>query len=281
MSHYKQVLALLICALVCVNAGAQRTARAQQQIDRTSKAIYATYKAAIVQIYADSQPKGTGFFISANGVILTANHVVAKPPKPPDPANRPEAPAYLPNLKVKLIDGTMVDATPVLDAPSDDSKAHDYAILKTDRIKTAYLKLGSSTEIGEGDALSTIGYPFSPPTPWLLTVTMAGRYPSDQGNVVAFQGPANRGLSGAPVIDNRTGNVIGIVSTKIAGITPNLAAARDVVNASQARIVIAGVDPNAAIRDLTDVLDQFLISGMGVAVAIEYAKTSAASVLPK
>lgn len=256
-------------AVVCLLTGKNVCA----QKDRyTAKSVFTSYRAAIVQVIASQTFKGgvlkstgTGFVVSSNGVILTANHVVS-------PAGLQ---GYLTDIEIKLSDGRLVKASPVVKAPSDESKFHDYAILRTaEDLKLTSLKLGTWKEVTEGDQLTTLGYALNLPGPVLLTVTAAGCFPIESRDVVTFQGPNNRGLSGAPLVSNRTGNVVGIVTSRLVGISDKLEDIRKGAAIAAGSIRLSGVDPNAAILELTNVLDAYLMSGMGAAIAIDYAKTS-------
>jgi hypothetical protein len=67
------------------------------------------------------------------------------------------------------------------------------------------------------------------------------------------------------------------VTTKFVGLTSELEKAKDMGSANQQMHVTAGgMDVGAAIGGLATILDNFLISGMGGAVSIEYAKQAVA-----
>lgn len=235
----------------------------------TSKAVFTKYKTAIVKVIAGNSG-GTGFIVSDNTAI-TANHIV----------NPLGTSAYATGIQVVLTDGRVISVEPVLAAPSEASQIQDYAILRSkESLKVIPLHLGSWQDVVEGDDLTTIGYPLNI-GPSLLTLTVAARLPSSIGvNYIVFQGPNNKGLSGAPLISNKTGEVVGIVSTKFVGISPKLEETRVAARGQPGvtmRVRTAGINPVEAIVELTNILDNFLISGMGGGIAIDYAKTSAAS----
>jgi S1-C subfamily serine protease len=240
----------------------------------TSKEIYDKYSHAVVEVQVGSG-FGTGFIVSNTGLILTANHVVAPAPNPN---------AYASAISVKLFDGRVVNAKPVLSAPSADSLAHHYALLKISPVVGPTFEIGAWNEVSPGDTLTTMGFALQPESPLLLTAVVSGLFRGPPSNIILFQGPANKGLSGGPLISNSSGKVIGIVTNKLAGITKELDETRNQIiqstsgqNGVTMTIKMAGMDPLKATLDLINVLDQYLISGMGVAISIEYAKTAATS----
>jgi S1-C subfamily serine protease len=263
MSQIRSYRLLIVSVWVFLLAPANEVA-AQHQ---TPKALFGRYKSAVVAILASGNFQGTGFAISPRRIV-TANHVVTTEDRA----------SYLPNIQVKLFDGTLLNAVPAVSSPPSDSQLRDYALLNTARdLAAPYLKLGTWDEISEGDELVAIGYPLG--LRLLLTLTVAGRFPLDGIDAILFQGPNNRGLSGGPVISVSTGNVVGVVTSKLVGITRELSDMRKTIlqTRRQGSVIIAGVNPNEAIFQLTNVLDAYLISGMGAAVAIDYAKTASAS----
>ena len=76
------------------------------------------------------------------------------------------------------------------------------------------------------------------------------------------------------VILSRTGRVVGITSNRIAGIGKELDDTREHIRSVQrsGSVRNMGVDTNQAILALTDVLDKFLMSGMGVAIAVDHVR---------
>jgi len=254
------------------------TALSEKSITKISKKLFSRFSQSIVKINCPGIPSmnipgktGTGFFVSANGIILTAGHVV----EIPIPGNQ-IAPCQ--NLQVVLPDGRPLAAQLAANL-SVESVRNDYAVLKTGESETVPIPVGSWTEVKEGDDLTIIGYPLDEPSPFLLQATVAARFamPSPVSgatvNAVFFQSPANVGLSGSPVISNKSGKVVGIVSSKLVGLSPGLESILQQVSLPQSGgIVIGGVNFIPTMKELLQMLNERLISGMGGAVAVDYAK---------
>lgn len=262
---------LTLVLLTCLGHKANGAQPSPTNLD----SLIAQSRAALVQVMASGSVMGTGFITSPDGFVATANHVVTSRVIV---GNRTVV-RYLPNIQVKLSDGRTLAAEPAV-AISNESVIHDYVFLKTRERNLPYLNLGTWNEVTEGDHLTTLGYALNSPSPLLITATVAGRFaiPSSADgsmvNAILFQGPANRGLSGAPLISNATGNVVGIVTDKLVGLSPELQNVKNQIKTArrQGSVQIMGVETNDAMLAIIELLDAHLISGMGAAVAIDYAK---------
>jgi len=178
-----------------------------------------------------------------------------------------------------------------------DSVGQDYAILKVDgKTNLPSLPLGSSDGVVVGSDAAIIGFPFSAITledrhvsvkfclsvtitaSDLETVPVAGTKkigPRDVAvqadtkvNVVYFQGPSVKGISGSPIISRDTGRVIGIVTLKLTGITPALNNLRE--RGKNTGIAFSGIgDPGLAFGQVIDVMDEQLANGLGAATGID------------
>ncbi len=144
------------------------------------------------------QGVGSGFVISADGLILTNNHVV-------DQADK---------IKVKLADGKELDAKVVGRDPKTD-----LAVIKvTGATDLKPLTLGNSDDLNVGNWVVAVGNPFG------LEQTVTAGIVSGKGRVIG-SGPydnfiqtdasINPGNSGGPLINTR-GEVIGINTAIIA-----------------------------------------------------------------
>jgi serine protease Do len=140
---------------------------------------------------------GSGFFISADGYIITNNHVVKDAIK----------------VKIKTIDNQEYTARIV----GTDSRT-DLALLKVDVEKMPFISLGDSNKVEVGEWVLAIGNPLNQD----LTVTAGiisakGRQlgMAQYEDFLQTDAAINRGNSGGPLI-NMEGKVIGINSAILA-----------------------------------------------------------------
>lgn len=169
-------------------------------IDVTEKSRRSTLR-ALPQIPGfppfEGQPRrqrgtGSGVIISADGYILTNNHVVGEADE----------------IKVKLADGREVKATRVGTDPDTD-----LAVIKVDVPNLPYAKLGDSERVEQGEWVIALGSPFGlQQTMTAGIVSATGRDLPGAGqftNFIQTDASINPGNSGGPLI-NMQGEVIGI-----------------------------------------------------------------------
>ena len=145
---------------------------------------------------------GSGFVLTEDGYVVTNNHVVEGTD----------------NVSVKLHDGSTYPAEVV----GGDSLS-DVALLKIEAEGLSHVAVGDSDAIAVGEGCIAIGNPLGE-----LTFTMTGGYVSALPREINISGkPISMfqtdaaiyaGNSGGPLFD-MAGNVIGITSAKISGIT--------------------------------------------------------------
>ena len=145
---------------------------------------------------------GSGFVLTEDGYVVTNNHVVEGTD----------------NVSVKLHDGSTYPAEIV----GGDSLS-DVALLKIEAEGLSHVAVGDSDAIAVGEGCIAIGNPLGE-----LTFTMTGGYVSALPREINISGKPismfqtdaaiNAGNSGGPLFD-MAGNVIGITSAKISGIT--------------------------------------------------------------
>ncbi len=141
---------------------------------------------------------GTGFFVSADGYLITCAHVVQG-------ADR---------IDVK-IDGKDHSAIAVAVEPDDD-----LALLKIDAAGFAALPLAASDKVKLGEEVRAIGYPLSTVLGNGIKVTrgiVAGVVDGEMGKRFQIDAAVNPGNSGGPVVNDR-GQVLGVASSKLIGI---------------------------------------------------------------
>ncbi|MEE4316847.1 MAG: trypsin-like peptidase domain-containing protein, partial [Erythrobacter sp.] len=146
----------------------------------------------------EAQSLGSGFIISADGYVVTNNHVVS-----------PDARAKLESITVTLPDGTEYEAELVgADAQSD------LAVLKIKSGKAfPFVTFGDSSTARPGDWVVAIGNPFGLNGTVTSGIISAVYRNTGQGGAydryIQTDASINRGNSGGPLFDMR-GNVIGI-----------------------------------------------------------------------
>jgi serine protease Do len=137
---------------------------------------------------------GSGFIISADGLIVTNRHVIADGGQ----------------LRVRLASGRECSAQIV----GSDTRT-DIALLKVDAHHLPLLRLGSSTAVAVGDPVVAIGNPFGVGESATAGIISArGRAIPGDPYIDFLQTDAaiNRGNSGGPLL-SANGEVIGVTST--------------------------------------------------------------------
>jgi serine protease Do len=147
----------------------------------------------------EAQSLGSGFIISADGFVVTNNHVIS----PPDTR------AKLESITVTLPDGTEYEADLVGADP-----ASDLAVLKIRANKTfPFVQFGDSSAARVGEWVVAIGNPFGLGGTVTSGIISAVYRNTGQGGpydrYIQTDASINRGNSGGPLFDMR-GNVIGI-----------------------------------------------------------------------
>jgi serine protease Do len=146
----------------------------------------------------EAQSLGSGFIISADGYVVTNNHVVA-------PDNR----AKLESITVTMTDGTEYEAELVGADP-----ASDLAVLKIKASRAfPFVTFGDSSKARPGEWVIAIGNPFGLNGTVTSGIISAVYRNTGQGGAydryIQTDASINRGNSGGPLFDMR-GQVIGI-----------------------------------------------------------------------
>lgn len=236
----------------------------------TGKEIYRVNCKAVVQIRAGDE-LGVGFIVSADGLIMTANHVVT--------TRESQLKEYASRIDVVVAGKAQTyQAQPLTETPSADGINYDSAVIKIKASNLPHLTLGSWDEVEVGDSLTIL--PVFPGIGCLLlqgTVSAKASFQTYFGpkpvNTILFQTPIRNGFSGSPIFSPK-GHVIGIQDTKVFGISPGLGELRAkwIASRSHGAVQIMGVDIAGNFLEMINNLDQNLISGLGSGVDISYAK---------
>jgi serine protease Do len=147
----------------------------------------------------EAQSLGSGFIISADGYVVTNNHVI----------NPPDSRAKLEAITITLPDGTEYEA----DLVGADA-ASDLAVLKIRANRSfPFVRFGDSSAARVGDWVVAIGNPFGLGGTVTSGIISAVYRNTGQGGAydryIQTDASINRGNSGGPLFDMR-GNVIGI-----------------------------------------------------------------------
>ncbi len=205
------------------------------------------------------QAAGTGFVLSADGYIVTNNHVVAEGDSP----------------VVTFSDGTTEPATIIAGDPS-----RDLAVLRVDRTDLVPLAVGDSEDVRLGDQLIAVGYALDlngepSVTSGILSAknrTIVSENGAQLVNLLQTDTAINPGNSGGPLLNER-GEVVGI-NTAIAGQAQNIGFAIAITPVMD--VIDALRDGTVPDRALMGVTSQPTGEGLGVEI-VEIAPASGAA----
>ena len=224
-----------------------------------------TFRPSIVQVDSNTM-HGTGFIVAPDGWIITALHVVADQ----------QTLTKRENVSVSMLGHPHAIPAEIVSPLDNFARLRDFAIIKIDKSNLPALDLGNEVDVEDGTPVAIIGLPLSAsfgiPTGavprFCLSGTVAAQSAFPLGNLqfvhtVYFQGVSIKGISGAPIISLITGKVIGVVSTRLTGITPSLLEIKNNVTAHPPGISLGLFDPAVAAIQIIDVLDSQLANGLG------------------
>lgn len=171
---------------------------------------------------------GTGFFISRDGDIATASHVLGQRLFTSQDDGKLKVDLVMPtSLTVDYGQGKSAEIPATDVEKNGDSWGADVALLKSGIQTTCWLGTASDTGIGQGEHLITMGFPG---LAWgslsiytgimsaklkldlIIGTTTTGQPVKPENDFIRVQMPISTGLSGAPVIDDGN-HVIGIVTS--------------------------------------------------------------------
>lgn len=230
--------------------------------------IFAQNKDAVVRIFVNNgELSGCGFIVSEDGLVVTANHVITSKKdgfKEPATDIKVERPGDKQSHFAKVV---------------SHDPASDSAVLSIVASGLPHANIGNFSSVQIADPVSIITFFKDSKIELLLTGIASGVGLVPGGNPsqpegIIFQIPTIKGFSGSPIFDQK-GLVIGIVNTRLIGISPDLDGARDRLNASKQNGSVLQIS-NVSFQDVTlgliNSLDVNLVSGLGSAVSISYAE---------
>jgi serine protease Do len=180
---------ILTCAVTSIGH-AQQSNNAQQLFEQLRDRVY---QVRVIDLASgDKYSIGSGFQVSASGLVATNFHVVS---------------SYVHDqhkYRLELVhkNGQTTDIKlQTIDV------IHDLAILHSDELDTAYLELGSAS-LKQGDRIFSMGNPHDLGMT-IIEGTYNGLVQHVRHEQILFSGSLNSGMSGGPALDPR-GQVIGI-----------------------------------------------------------------------
>jgi V8-like Glu-specific endopeptidase len=235
--------------------------------------------------------KGTGFFIDPTHVI-TCCHVISKEcswdPNGFSAKDRSVDPNKLnlkwqafPEIAVVTQDGKPIPAECISQpTPTDPFPAiDDFAILELKKKPTqSHLSIPlcqDTTNLVVGDDVYFSGFPFGAPVMLTHKGMLSGM--ANDHSVLCVQAPINKGNSGGALLNSR-GEVVGIISVRVGGISDQLKRVRKTINALKGQNVMSltlngeKVDFLTVDRDTINILDTYISTGIGYAKNISYAR---------
>ena len=247
---------------------------------------------AVVQI-SDGSTTGTGVFISSDGDLLTAAHVILDRSFSVDgTGNLVTTVTFKRGLRYRRYSGE--EQTLVLgEANSKDAEraTADLALIKTGTTTSCFIPLGDSEALDIGSRVIAIGYPNLTPSGALYEGFVSSRYKHlpipigfvgsrpvyPQYEVIRLQMPITPGASGSPVIDD--GNkIVGIVSEVPVVWTMDLSdLIRTMATRGGSGVLMSGFDTTLLLAKLAWIVHEFESPGAGLAVPVFYLKPPAPS----
>lgn len=274
-----------LLAMACTKKVAVVTPSAPTPASPTAR--YTRLSCAVVQI-ANQNGIGTGFFINADGDVLTAAHVAMNyVVDDPQPNQFNVTMDYLPALTLRKNGQSPVPLRlPRITEQDIQNATADLALLRTGLTTDCFLRLGDPEHVTVGDHLISIGYPVSAPNGALYDGLLSARYQHLQipitytirghpvfptYEVLRIQMPITPGASGSPVIADDD-SVVAVVSEVPVNWFNDISS---LINFEQMRTrnFTTGVRAGDALQTLGElawIVREFESPGAGLAVPVSY-----------
>jgi tetratricopeptide (TPR) repeat protein len=218
-SRFRNPVTLVVAALLISGA---KTSATEDTIDLP--ALAAQSRSAVMLITgfdADAKPlkTGTGFFVSANGLVVTNWHVVEG----------------IASAEAKLENGATYKISGILAS----SAATDLAVLQATAREVKFLNVSTNDAPKAGTRIAVLGSPLA--LEGTLTEGIVSALRTDAaGKWIQITAPISPGSSGSPVLDNR-GEVLGVATLNSSGPYQNLNFAR---SAQDLGTLLASITPD-------------------------------------
>ncbi|MGA2815221.1 MAG: serine protease [Xanthobacteraceae bacterium] len=250
---------------------------------------YAKHSCAVVRIEGP-QDSGTGFFINANGLLVTAAHVLFDRSFSKQGNNYPITLALHWPLNLVFQDGEKkIIARPILEQRDADNAIFDVAAIETGLKSECFITIGNPDSTNIGDPLISIGFPGSAASGVLYGGFLSAKHnqvPTVVGpvkdstevrmvsrDVMRIQMPITAGASGSPVIASDD-TAVAIVSEIPVIWTSELSRLIQTMKNSPggSGIMLSGFDTTVILAQLALIVKEFESPGAGLAVPISYLK---------
>jgi hypothetical protein len=183
-----------------------------------------------------------------------------------------------PDLQVTFASGETISGT-VTTVPTEtdsDPLTYDFAIIKLERAPqtpAVKVELAATTELPDfGSDVVFSGFPLA--TPGMVTHRGMISGNDETKSLIFIEAPINRGNSGGALL-NSQGHVIGIVSMREGGISPQLTELRSYItglSGAANSVTINGVSPLQSTNAIINTLDAYISTGIGYARSIRFAR---------
>ena len=188
-SVWRNRTALLAVAFWCAVAGLSTQSHAEEPITDVRNARKAVVTIMSRDASGEQFVQGTGFFISADGRVVTNYHVVGG----------------VKDLAIRLYNGAFLLVERIL----AKDEVQDLAVLKVDAKEMPFLKLGDSDKVKQLDDVVAIGTPKGLEGTFSKGIISAIRV-VDNKKVFQTDTAISSGSSGGPLLLKSSGEVIGV-----------------------------------------------------------------------
>lgn len=229
----------------------------------------------------DLQSKGTGFFIDENGTLLTNFHVISKISQ--------DGKIFVSKDITLEFNGRTAkgEVQNVTQENAGKLFNYDYCIIKLIDFKdtVSFFNLGSYGMVEEGLAVHFAGFPLTLHNPafhhgYVSSLRDAPvRSRIGLMKVIDIDATVVKGNSGGPLVIEKEGQfyVVGIISSEVTYITDEFKRLQQFLEMQLTRpesgaVFIAGVNPNAALLEVINTLENNISTGIGTAISIDYVK---------
>lgn len=253
---------------------------------------YEKYSCAIVRIEGPHN-SGTGFFVNADGLLVTAAHVIFDRSFTKQGTDYPITISLHSPLNIVFKNGERKPiANPKLDQRDIDNAIFDLAAIETGLKSDCFIPLGRSDSAQIGEELISIGFPASATSGVLYAGFLSAKHsqvPTVVGpikgttefrtitrDIMRIQMPVTAGASGSPVLA-KDDTVIALVSEIPVIWTAELSRLIETMRNSPggSGVMLSGFDTTAILAQLALIVKEFKSPGAGIAVPISYLKLPA------